>query len=175
MHRAKALFRSTALATLGGIGLLGIVATSEPFGQDVVGTSSAFTLTLEEGSQSVLAEADAIFQANAAALAGTGQVAVTVEFDETAQGAVAITLRSLSSGNSRTVEVFDVQSQGTLRVAMDAFDGCGASCTEQLEIEAERLGDENARIRMSCTLDGFASLDSPDDVTPSGTLRFELN
>jgi hypothetical protein len=164
-----------AQALVVAVGAFGIVATSEGFGVDVVGTSVAFDLVLDAGQTEARVGATAFLEADLPVLAGSGQLAVTVEFDETASGAVDVTLRSSTSGNSRTVPVFDVQSQGTLRVAMDAFASCPAGCSEDLELVLTRTGGDDGRIRVTATFDGFASLDAPEGAGAVGTLQIDVD
>ncbi len=167
--------RRIATAVLFSVGVVGSVATTEPITADISGVSNEVRVVLDANEPSREIFATATIDADAAIAAGTGQVGLAVEIDGDADGSLAITLTSDTTGQSQATDIVDTQAQGSARIGIDAFEGCGAeACDEDLVLRFERTDAElEGTLGLTFTLDGLASTDGEEAGT--GTIRFSID
>lgn len=169
----RRLFALTVVA----VGVVSSVATTGGSPADISGSAGPFDLMLDAQSPSAVITAAALLDATDPIAAGSGEITLSVSLDDTADGSLHFLLRSETSGESNDGDIFDPEGQGSSSVAVIAFEGCGSgSCTEELTIEFERTDDAlEGSMPLSWSLDGIASLDTPEDAAGSGTLDFDVD
>lgn len=164
--------RRILVATVFTVGTLGTVATSGPVA-DISGVSGTERVLLDGDSPVVEQTAVATIDVDAVVANGSGGIGLEVVLDSDAEGSLAFTLTSLTTGESQSGDIVDTQAQGTARIGINAFDGCGpGACDEELAIEFRRTDPElTGPLGLSYTLDGFAETETE----ATGSITFSID
>jgi hypothetical protein len=172
VHFMPDTLRRLAIATMFVAGTCATVATTAPTA-DVSGESASVDVFLDADQPVQEFSAVATIDVDAVVAAGTGQIGLNVVLDSDAEGSLAFTLSSAST--SQGGDIVDTQAQGTARIGIDAFDGCGPGpCDEELLIEFRRTDPELAgTLGLTFTLDGLASTET--EPTEPGSLTFSFD
>jgi hypothetical protein len=168
------LVRRALIVSVFSLGTLATVATSAP-AADISGVSGEFRVTLDADNPVEERTAVATIDVDAAVASGTGAIGLQVVVDDDAEGSLAISLTSSTTGASQSGDIVDTQAQGELRIGIDAFDGCGpGACDEELVLEFRRTDPElGGTLGLSFVLDGLASTDSDQPV--DGSITFSVD
>lgn len=139
------------------------------------GATGPFDVTLDATTPSVTVSVQALLNSSDPIAAGSGEIGLEVSMGETAEGSLRFSLASQNEQNES--DILEPQSQGSTRIAINAFDGCGAGdCTEDLTLQFDRTDDAlEGVLPLSWTLDGLASTDTTEEAPGSGTLDFQVN
>lgn len=166
--------RRLLIVTVFSLGTLATVATTAP-AADISGVSSDFRVTLDADSPVEERTAVATIEVDAAIASGTGAIGLSVVVDGDAEGSLAFTLTSSTTGASQGGDIVDTEAQGTARIGIDAFDGCGpGACDEDLVLEFRRTDpDLNGTLGLSFSLDGLASTDT--ETPADGSISFRVD
>ncbi len=167
------MLRRLSIAALFSIGVVGSVATS-PATADISGVSEPVRVVLDADQPSRDVFASATISADGIIADGTGQIGLAIELDGDAEGSLAVTLSSDTTGQSQATDIVDTQAQGSARIGINAFDGCGEGCAEELTLTFERTdADLAGTLGLSFTLDGLASTEGEE--AGSGSIRFNID
>ena len=167
------MLRRISIAVIFSLGVIGSVATS-PATADISGVSEAVRVVLDANEPSRDVLASAIISADGLIADGTGQIGLAIELDGDAEGSLAVTLTSDTTCESQATDIVDTQAQGSARIGINAFDGCGEGCTEELTLTFERTDAELAgTLGLTFTLDGLASTDGEEAGT--GSITFSID
>ena len=119
------VIRTAGVGTIFFLGVAGSIATGPV--ADVSGVSDDVRLTLDANNPSERITAVATVDVDAVIASGTGQIGLSVTLDNDAEGSLAFSLTSETTGSTQGTDIVDTQAQGTARVGIDAFE---ARCAE---------------------------------------------
>lgn len=162
------MIRKVLIGSLFTVGVVGSMATSD-VAADVSDVSNEIRVSLapngearHDGTVSVVADSPIA--------SGTGQIGLNVTIDGDAFGGIQATIAS--STDDATVDIPDVQAQGSARVGIDAFNGCAGatSCDEGLTIDFFRTDGGDGTINLSFSLDALVSTEDGS----AGTISFDV-
>jgi hypothetical protein len=167
-----ATMRRLGMTTMFVAGTFATVATTAPTA-DVSGESITVDVFLDADQPAREFGAVATIDVDAVVASGTGQIGLNVVLDSDAEGSLAFSLRSATA--SQGGDIVDPQAQGTARIGIDAFDGCGPGpCDEDLTIEFRRTDPElTGTLGLTFTLDGLASTET--EPTEPGSITFRID
>jgi hypothetical protein len=152
--------RQAAVATVFVVGIAGSVATGPV--ADLSGVSEDVRVTLDADNPSATVTAVATVDVDAVVASGSGQIGLSVVLDNDAEGSLAFSLTSDTTG----------ETQGT---DIDAFEGCGPGpCDEELVLEFNRTdGTLNGVLGLTFSLDGLASTET--EAPAPGSITFSID
>jgi hypothetical protein len=165
--------RQAAVATVFVVGIAGSVASAPV--ADLSGVSEDVRITLDADNPSATVTAVATVDVDAVVASGSGQIGLSVVLDNDAEGSLSFSLTSDTTGETQGTDIVDTQAQGTARVGIDAFEGCGpGACDEELVLEFNRTdGTLDGVLGLSFSLDGLASTET--EATTPGSITFSID
>ena len=165
--------RQAAVATVFVVGIAGSVATGPV--ADLSGVSEDVRVTLDADNPSATVTAVATVDVDAVVASGSGQIGLSVVLDNDAEGSLAFSLTSDTTGDTQGTDIVDTQAQGNARVGIDAFEGCGPGpCDEELVLEFNRTdGTLDGVLGLTFSLDGLASTET--EAPAPGSITFSID
>jgi hypothetical protein len=169
------VIRTAGVGTMFFLGVAGSIATGPV--ADLSGVSDDVRLTLDADTPSERITAVATVDVDAVIASGTGQIGLSVTLDNDAEGSLSFTLTSGTTGSTQGTDIVDTQAQGTARVGIDAFEGCGPGpCDEELVLEFNRTDVAlDGVLGLTFSLDGLASTETEAPEQGSGSITFSID